>query len=162
MYMHMIVVTAQYFMRLFRRVTSIADAELRTYSYLTPMASETAYIGDTYGGDEATSAMSEPLSWRQNPEDSLSDWKIVINGVETYCVHRSMLGAGQRASQYFMRLFRGAIGASTSEAESCTSRLQLEASSAEAFPIFLCMAWMALLRRRSSWRQQTPARHSSI
>ena len=100
-------------------------------------ASETAYLGDSFGGDEASSAMAEPLSWRQDPDVSLSDWTIIINDFTRYHVHRNMLGAGQRASQYFMRLFRGAIGTSTSEGESCTSRLELQASSAAAFPIFL-------------------------
>lgn len=50
-----------------------------------------------------------PLSWRDDPSISLSDWTIVASIPDeqrTYYVHRAILGAGSRRCQYFCSLFR--------------------------------------------------------
>lgn len=72
------------------------------------------------------------LTWRQDPEVSLSDWKLsvkIIGGSEAtqYFIHRNVLGAGQRMSQYFVRLFRG-CGKFMQEAGTRTTDLELEGS----------------------------------
>lgn len=52
------------------------------------------------------------LSWRLNPEKSLSDWilQIVTKGnnmpVDTYHVHKSVLAVGPRRSNFFAQAFR--------------------------------------------------------
>mmetsp|Transcript_15595 Transcript_15595/g.24250 ORF Transcript_15595/g.24250 Transcript_15595/m.24250 type:complete len:240 (-) Transcript_15595:26-745(-) len=86
------------------------------------------------------------LSWRLTPEESLSDWRIVIQIIEddmedteasqkiTYNVHKSVLGVGPRRSEYFSRVFRNEV---VIEATKSTSHIQLQDSAALAFPYML-------------------------
>ncbi|CAJ1944431.1 unnamed protein product [Cylindrotheca closterium] len=51
------------------------------------------------------------ISWRSNPEDSFSDWKVEIKHKETgkvdvYHLHRNVLGYGVRKSEYFAAQFQ--------------------------------------------------------
>jgi hypothetical protein len=64
---------------------------------------------DTAADGFQVETLSQPLSWRDDPSISLSDWTIVASfGDEqrTCHVHRSVLGAGTRQCQYFCSLFR--------------------------------------------------------
>ena len=57
--------------------------------------------------DEAERPADAPLSWRDDPEASLSDWSIVVRcGATsvTYNVHRVVLGTGPRKLQYYVSL----------------------------------------------------------
>jgi hypothetical protein len=50
------------------------------------------------------------LSWRSDPRESFSDWKVVVrhqgtHQVEDYHVHRNIVGYGPRKSRYFAKEF---------------------------------------------------------
>jgi BTB/POZ domain len=112
----------------------------------------------------------DPISWRQDPKVSLSDWKVVITTTTTtsatfslldgtatieegtldnetddnatattaiaeYNIHKLIVGAGSRGSQYFLRLFQA--NQTMTEAQSRTSKIELESSAAVAFPAML-------------------------
>jgi len=92
----------------------------------------------------------EDLIWRQDPEDSFSDWKILItlssgkdteaddsdDSVATYHVHRNILARGTRKSEYFERLFK--INLNTEEHTHGASKIDLTVPSAAAsFPLML-------------------------
>jgi len=83
----------------------------------------------------------EPLSWRLDNSDSLSDWTIVIvrksdaSNTVTYHVHKNILAIGPRKSEYFTRLFK--IDKGVSESTTSTSTITLEDSAVDAFPIML-------------------------
>lgn len=52
----------------------------------------------------------EALTWRTDPEKSLSDWTINISNrstrqTQSYHVHRNVLAVGPRRSEYFVRFF---------------------------------------------------------
>jgi hypothetical protein len=83
--------------------------------------------------DPATTAA---LSWRMDPRDSFSDWRIDIrvchNGcstVDSYHVHRTALSFGQRRSGYFSNLFHCGDGPVT--------QIDLSDKAAAYFPDFL-------------------------
>eukprot|EP00545_Synedropsis_sp_CCMP1620_P004930 CAMPEP_0119005548 /NCGR_PEP_ID=MMETSP1176-20130426/1788_1 /TAXON_ID=265551 /ORGANISM="Synedropsis recta cf, Strain CCMP1620" /LENGTH=465 /DNA_ID=CAMNT_0006957375 /DNA_START=16 /DNA_END=1413 /DNA_ORIENTATION=+ len=80
-----------------------------------------------------TSNRNQALSWRMDPEESLSDWTIDINKRDTYNVHKSFLAAGKRSSLYFERLVHSVM----SETTDSVSRIDLELSAAHAFPAML-------------------------
>jgi hypothetical protein len=66
---------------------------------------------------------TQPLSWRDEPETSLSDWTIEAKTDEetrTFHVHRAILGAGSRKCQYFTSLFQSLC----LEHENNTSRIE--------------------------------------
>ena len=96
------------------------------------------------------------LKWRGDPEKTHSDWKveIVICGcdnnhgeesenhcnvalpqIETYHVHKCFLGYGPNGSSYFERLFQ--TSERYAEADSCTSRIELDSLAAKAIPNLL-------------------------
>jgi hypothetical protein len=89
----------------------------------------------------------EPLSWRMDPDDCLSDWTIGIvydhtdaNGVvssktDVYHVHKCILASGSRKSGYFIKLFSN--GGRFAEAQNSTSRIELKEIAAKAFHDFL-------------------------
>jgi hypothetical protein len=94
----------------------------------------------------------EPL-WRLSPEESYSDWTIVIKEEDedmhtstntnqvvpvvmksnTYHVHKCMLAAGTCKSEYFHRLFQSSF----SESRVNTSQITLHPLAANAFPFLL-------------------------
>ena len=103
-------------------------------------------------GDTQPSEIEQKISWRHDPEESFSDWTIVVTsepregneGIETdgtptptsetYHVHRLVVGAGPRKSNYFLRLFKTK---GLKEAQASTSHITLERSAANAFPLML-------------------------
>ena len=96
---------------------------------------------------------SHQLSWRDDPERSLSDWTIVVRcsvtgASETFHVHKAMLAAGARPSEYFKSVFIG--GASgMREGSTKTTTLELENSAAAAFPDYLDFVYTGILRATS-------------
>ena len=76
----------------------------------------------------------DKLLWRQDPEESLSDWTIELSyettgdesggastdtKTDTYHVHKAILASGPRKSEYFARLFKD--GGRFAESSSNTS-----------------------------------------
>ena len=78
-------------------------------------------------------------NWRLDPQASFSDWtiEILVQGVkhDTYHVHKQNLAVGPRKSEYFAKLFEQ--GGRFSEAKDSTSRIELQALAADAFPQLL-------------------------
>jgi len=106
------------------------------------------------------------LTWRLDPEESLSDWTIVVRtsankdfeegeevdddsehssdnnafSVRYYYVHKTQLGVGPRRSEYFARLFRSKRSGNSNSfdnTEEQESRIELKPSAAAAFPLLL-------------------------
>ena len=105
----------------------------------------------SYGGEVHAASLNElapmHLSWRGDPEELFTDWTVVVrelggeNGNGTnrceptvYHIHRHIVGAGPRGSQYFLQLFKST---GLQESENKTSNIDLEPSAAQAFPIML-------------------------
>lgn len=85
------------------------------------------------------------LSWRMDPDESLSDWTIEIwvggKTHGTYHVHKSTISVGSGRSEYFARLF---ANKGSMEHETQTSRIEMEEAAANAFPLmldFLYLLW---------------------
>jgi hypothetical protein len=86
---------------------------------------------------------AEVLGWRMDPAKSFSDWTIEIvskpgdetTKVDTYHCHKTTLAVGPRRSDYFAHLLQN--GDRFAEGQSNTSRIELEALDAEAFPELL-------------------------
>jgi hypothetical protein len=80
---------------------------------------------------------NQKLTWRMDPEESLSDWTICIQTHEheetIYHVHKAVLGADARSSRYFRRLFQSQMMESTTS----RSNIVLEGSAAKAIPSML-------------------------
>ena len=79
--------------------------------------------------------------WRMEPNKSWSDWKIVVTRsndesapVDTYHVHKNILGAGPRKCDYFEAAFNAV---NLKESKTCSTEISLPAAAAEIFPIFL-------------------------
>lgn len=54
---------------------------------------------------------NEVLAWRMDPADSLSDWTIRVtnkddNQIHNFHVHKNVLAAGKRKSEYFVNIFQ--------------------------------------------------------
>jgi len=93
-----------------------------------------------YAGDAENTARHKPLDWRLDPSESLSDWRvnIVVDSKNTtYHVHKAIIAAGERQSDYFVRLCRGSGAARLAEAARGESTIVLDSVAAEAFPVFL-------------------------
>jgi len=87
--------------------------------------------------------MRHTLFWRQDPEDTFSDWRIILESSEdadtaenntTFHVHRSILANG---STYFRSLFKKRKNNQTSEHETQTSTIKLKPEAVKSFPAFL-------------------------
>jgi hypothetical protein len=94
-------------------------------------------LGEYTGGRCPETAVK--LSWRLEPAISLSDWTIQVKEVDggdrvSYHVHRAILGAPPRRSEYFAKAFSSS---DFSEAATRTTELNLECSAFDAFPRFL-------------------------
>ena len=90
-------------------------------------------------GASAVRTDQAQLSWRCDPEQSLADWRLVVSddgsATQTYHVHRALIAAGPRCSEYFVGQFRG--GAGFSEGSAGQSTLSFDTAAAEAMPLFL-------------------------
>jgi hypothetical protein len=104
-------------------------------------------LGGSFEPDPSSSSQPKTLTWRRDPEDSFSDWTIVVNqksGVEceaeveqppaTYHIHKNIVGAGRRSSEYFRKVFQNK---ELEESKTSTTILELETSAARAFPDML-------------------------
>lgn len=106
-------------------------------------------LGEYDYQEKDENAEERPLLWRLDPQESWSDWTIIISAKATsvigssgrddenkftFHVHKVHLSVGQRKSEYFARLFQNS---GVTEAENCTSSIDLESSAADAFPAFL-------------------------
>jgi hypothetical protein len=102
--------------------------------------------------------MRHSLLWRQEPEESLSDWKIIfeIDDADTnlndetapltttFHVHRIILAS---VSTYFQSLFKKRKQNQTSEHETQTSTIKLHPLAIESFPVFLDYVYNVVLGR---------------
>lgn len=66
----------------------------------------------------------EPLTWRLDPSESLSDWSICVHDIQSntsneYHVHRNMLAVGKRKSAFFVDLFKRRQSHTTTEFYFC-------------------------------------------
>ena len=108
-------------------------------------------IGE-YGSGSAPVEKDASLSWRDDPEETLSDWRIVVEVPalkikNVYHVHKAMIAGGPRKSDYFVRQCRSGGGASQlAEAVRSESKLDLEAEAAEAIPDFLDYVYTGSLK----------------
>ena len=89
--------------------------------------------------NDGNGEIDKPLSWRMSPEESFSDWTMIITTtgnakVSTeYDVHRIILAVGPSKSDYFARLFR----MPTKERATNTSNIEFEKDAADAIPVML-------------------------
>ena len=86
--------------------------------------------------DEIDDEIEQPLSWKLDPEESLSDWTLIVRRYtesKTYHVHKACLAVGPGKSEYFASLFRLQMKENTSN----TSDIALEDSAADAVPLML-------------------------
>lgn len=96
-----------------------------------------------YGGGNEPAAKGALLSWRDDPDETLSDWRIEVNvpdaarNSKTYHVHKVVIAGGPRKSDYFVRQCRGNGASRLAEAARGESKLDLDAEAAEALPAFL-------------------------
>ena len=112
-------------------MSSVLDAMTRRFN-----------VGD-YGGGDEPAAKGASLSWRDDPDETLSDWRIEVNvpdaarNSKTYHVHKVVIAGGPRKSDYFVRQCRGNGASRLAEAARGESKLDLDAEAAEAMPAFL-------------------------
>ena len=109
-------------------------------------------IGE-YGSGSAPLEKDASLSWRDDPEETLSDWRIMVamvkkpGEIKVFHVHKAMIAGGPRKSDYFVRQCRSGGGASRlAEAVRSESKLNLEAEAAEAIPDFLDYVYTGSLK----------------
>ena len=106
-------------------------------------------IGE-YGSGSAQFEKKASLSWRDDPEETLSDWRIMVKKpgeIKVFHVHKAMIAGGPRKSDYFVRQCRSGGGASRlAEAVRSESKLNLEAEAAEAIPDFLDYVYTGSLK----------------
>lgn len=98
----------------------------------------TAFEDIDFFDDDKSSDEEQRLSWRLDPEDSLSDWTLMIEkehsgSVQEYHVHKNILAVGPCKSEYFSSVFRMAMR----EAETSTSHIKLEDTAADVVPCML-------------------------
>jgi hypothetical protein len=108
-------------------------------------------LGEVYfptEGDDAISKMSGAtgicctapiLTWRGDPRETHSDWKIVVVTSETdsrtYHVHKSVLSTGPRSCEYFSKLFLEKNKPKKNKSQ--TTRIELDEQDADSFPLLL-------------------------
>ncbi|KAI2514345.1 Broad-Complex [Fragilaria crotonensis] len=86
--------------------------------------------------DEIEDEIEQTPSWRLDPEESLSDWTMIIRQNTQYTmyhVHKASLAVGPGKSEYFASLFRLQMKENTSN----TSIIALEDAAAHAVPLML-------------------------
>ena len=88
--------------------------------------------------EESDEEIDQQLSWRLDPEVSLSDWTLIIESEDLsesrdYYVHKNILAVGPCKSEYFASVFRTRM----LESETSTSRITMENDAAKAIPYML-------------------------
>jgi hypothetical protein len=89
-------------------INHVLIQSIMTKSFITTEPRRVKYFSIDATNDGFDHECSQPLSWRDDPCTSLSDWKIEASaeaGKRTYNVHRAILGAGSRKCLYFTTLF---------------------------------------------------------
>jgi len=80
-----------------------------------------------------------PLSWRMEPNESQSDWRIEVQresgSIDVYHVHKTAIAVGSQRCEYFVASIRH--DGKLSKALSGVSRLQLYDLAADAVPDLL-------------------------
>ena len=90
-------------------------------------------------GNDSDDAIEQQLSWRMIPEESLSDWTLIVTTTESagvsneYHLHRNILAVGPCKSDYFAALFRMPM----KEKATSTSDIELDKDAADAVPLML-------------------------
>jgi hypothetical protein len=95
--------------------------------------------------DPSSPKRPKQLTWRRDPGESLSDWTIIVKqkpsdeahatpSPATYHIHKNVVGAGPRRSEYFLKVFQNT---DLEESKTSTSVLELESSAAKIFPLML-------------------------
>ena len=90
-------------------------------------------------GNDGDDAIQEGLSWRMSPEESPSDWTLIVTtgegtGVSNeYILHRNVLTVGPCKSDYFMAFFRMPM----KEKMTSTSEIELDMDAADVVPLML-------------------------
>jgi BTB/POZ domain len=119
---------------------------------------EKVHVGESYfnvGGDGELYAWESedqeektPLSWRDDPDKTFSDWRLIVvtksHKPKTYHVHKNVLSTGPRSSKYFARLFSDSKGSSSSNlklnsvvSNGTSTKIELDDRDAKHFPIML-------------------------
>ena len=76
--------------------------------------------------------------WRGDPQETYSDWRIIVINKDSafsktvYHVHKFVLSSGPRRSEYFAKVFKNLDH--FQEGDSGTTKLELDALGAKAFP----------------------------
>jgi hypothetical protein len=94
--------------------------------------------------------IDKPLTWRGDPKETLSDWTVVVcyygdgggAAEETYHVHKSILGASQRKSNWFASLFRSQNASAQAES---LSRITFDVPVIEHFAVVLDFMYFGTL-----------------
>jgi hypothetical protein len=81
----------------------------------------------------------DELTWRLDPEQSLSDWTVVLTNkitgeVKPYHLHKNILAVGPRKCDYFVGVFRKT---KTQEIASNKTEMTMEGPAFDCFPHFL-------------------------
>ena len=90
-------------------------------------------------GDASDEDIEQQLSWRMIPEESLSDWTLIVTTSEDSCVsneyhlHRTILAFGPCRSDYFAALFQKPM----KETMTNTSTIEMAMDAADAVPLML-------------------------
>lgn len=129
--------------------------------------------GETYfdlDGDrdilEAKSSLSEMhLTWRGDPNETGSDWSIVIVTNElqttTYHVHKSVLCFGSRLSKYFARVMLNSTPKKSKSQKSAnnapSTKVELNQKDADNFPILLDFIYAPAIAMSSNGTVMTAA-----
>lgn len=108
--------------------------------------------GELYAWESEDQEEKAPLSWRDDPEKTCSDWRLIIvtksHKPRNYNVHKSVLSSGPRSSKYFSRLFADAKGKGKGNSfismrgnsivsNSTSTKIELEDRDAKNFPTML-------------------------
>jgi len=88
-------------------------------------------------GGDAKDFEDETLTWRLDPEQSLSDWTVVLTNkgsgeIKPYHLHKNILAVGPRKCEYFVGVFRKRAGTAANKSE-----ISMEEPAFDCFPQFL-------------------------
>ena len=126
-------------------VIDLSDTEEEEDNY--SWEGENAYWHDDDADGSFEARPRTQLTWRGDPEDTLSDWKIVLHYEDSeeeekvYHVHRNILALGERGCDYFATLFRSDF----SENQGNTSHIHLKSSVFDVFEDMLSFIYLGKL-----------------
>jgi hypothetical protein len=97
----------------------------------------------TNGNSHGRLAGGPRITWKADPEESFSDWRIEVyydqmgGERDVYHIHRNICGFGPRKSDYLLQDFRSLSRDVVYDSEACVTRLDLPAARAHVFPMVL-------------------------